>query len=234
MTINARVSDLDWSSIEHELEERGCARTPALLSEAECHDLIALYDRGAFRKRVDMTRHRFGEGEYKYFDRPLPELVTELRAGLYPHLAGVANRWAEKLGDEIAYPSRHEEFLARCREHGQVKPTPLLLRYEAGGYNCLHQDLYGAVAFPLQVVFLLSKPGKDFTGGEFLLVEQRPRAQSAGEAIVLDQGEAVLFTTRERPIAGSRGFYRGKVRHGISRVRSGMRYTLGIIFHDAE
>jgi hypothetical protein len=181
-----------------------------------------------------MARHRFGEGEYQYFDEPLPNLVAELRTRLYPHLARVANRWAELLGNGAEYPAEHADFLAQCRDHGQCKPTPLLLRYEEGGYNCMHQDLYGAIAFPLQVVFLLSRPGEDFTGGEFLLVEQRPRAQSRGEAITIGQGEAVFFTNRERPVAGTRGHYRVNVRHGISRVRSGRRFTLGIIFHDAE
>jgi hypothetical protein len=234
MTLRKRILELDWESLQRELTERGYAQTPRLLTKDECDELVALYDRGRFRSRVDMARHRFGEGEYKYFDDPLPDLIVELRSRLYSQLAPVANRWAEALGNGDSYPADHADFLARCHERGQSKPTPLLLRYEEGGYNCLHQDLYGAIAFPLQVVFLLSRPGEDFTGGEFLLVEQRPRAQSRGDAITIGQGEAVFFTNRERPVAGTRGFYRVNVRHGISRVRSGRRFTLGIIFHDAE
>jgi uncharacterized protein len=234
MTIHQRIQQLDWERLESDLDDKGSTQTPRLLTPEECADLIDLYDHGAFRKRVDMGRHRFGEGEYQYFDNPLPRLVAELRTRLYPHMSRVANRWAKMLGEDEAYPSDHAEFLALCRGHGQDKPTPLLLSYTEGGYNCLHQDLYGAVAFPLQVVFLLSRADEDFTGGEFLLVEQRPRAQSCGEAITLNQGEAVFFTTRERPVMGSRGAFRAKVRHGVSRVRSGKRLTLGIIFHDAE
>jgi uncharacterized protein len=234
MTLRKRILELDWESLQRELDERGYAQTPRLLTPEECDELVALYDRGRFRSRVEMARHRFGEGEYKYFDQPLPDLIVELRSRLYSQLARVANRWAEALGNGENYPENHEDFLTRCHERGQCKPTPLLLRYEEGGYNCLHQDLYGAIAFPLQVVFLLSRPDVDFTGGEFLLVEQRPRAQSRGEAITIGQGEAAFFTNRERPVAGTRGFYRVNVRHGISRVRSGRRFTLGIIFHDAE
>ncbi len=234
MTALQRIQSLDWTGLGKELDERGYAQTPALLAPQECADLISLYDVGAFRKHVDMGRHAYGEGEYKYFDHPLPGLVTELRTGLYSPLAQVANRWAEALGDEERFPAKHQELLAHCHEQGQGKPTPLLLRYEEGGFNCLHQDLYGAVAFPLQVVFLLSRRGDDFTGGEFLLVEQRPRAQSRGEAITLEQGEAVIFATRHRPVARTRGWSRNHVRHGVSRVRSGRRFTLGIIFHDAE
>jgi hypothetical protein len=234
MNARQRVDRLDWELLNHQLEEQGYAQTPPLLTPNECADLVALYANGSFRKCVDMTRHRFGQGEYKYFDDPIPELVAEFRESLYPYLARVANRWSEALRNDVRFPAEHAQFLAHCLEHGQVKPTPLLLRYEQDGYNCLHQDLYGAVAFPLQAVFLLSRAGEDFTGGEFLLVEQRPRAQSRGEAITIGQGEAVLFTTRERPVPGFRGIYRAKVRHGLSRVRTGQRFALGIIFHNAE
>jgi hypothetical protein len=234
MTLTERIQALDWNQFDRELDDRGYAQTAPLVTPAECAMLDGLYDSGTFRKRVEMARFKYGEGEYKYFDHPLPNLVAELRSALYPPLARVANRWASALGRDEAFPATHEDLLARCREHGQVKPTPLMLRYEAGGFNCLHQDLYGAVAFPLQVVLLVSRPGDDFTGGEFLLVEQRPRSQSRGEAITIGQGEAVLFTTRDRPVAGARGPYRVNVRHGVSRVRSGRRLTLGIIFHDAE
>lgn len=234
MAILKRVAELDWDSIARDLDERGYAQTPPLLSPRDCDALVALYDQGSFRSRVVMARHRFGEGEYQYFDYPLPPLIASMRTAFYPPLAQVANRWAEALGSVERFPAEHADFLSHCRAHGQCKPTPLILRYEAGGYNCLHQDLYGKVAFPLQVVFLLSRPGDDFTGGEFLLLEQRPRAQSRGEAIAFGQGEAVLFTTRERPVAGTRGFYRVNMRHGLSRVRTGQRFSMGIIFHDAE
>jgi hypothetical protein len=234
MTIAERIAQLDWDALGQNLDDLGYAQTTRLLTHDECGALIDLYESGTFRKRVDMGRHQYGQGEYKYFDHPMPPLVVELRTRLYPYLATVANRWHERLRREPSFPPEHAQLLERCREQGQVKPTPLLLRYESGGFNCMHQDLYGAVAFPLQVVLLLSRPGDDFTGGEFLLVEQRPRAQSRGEAITLGQGEAVLFTTRERPVAGARGFHRVNVRHGVSRIRSGLRLTLGIIFHDAE
>jgi hypothetical protein len=234
MTIAPRIEALDWDGLTRDLDERGYTRTTPILTPEECHALIALYDRGTFRKRVEMARHRYGEGEYKYFDHPLPDLVVDLRRAFYPRLAAVANRWTEALRGTETFPADHDALLEHCREHGQIKPTPLLLRYEAGGFNCLHQDLYGAIAFPLQVVVLLSHPGDDFTGGEFLLVEQRARSQSRGEAITLGQGEAVVFTTRDRPVAGARGFSRANVRHGVSTIRSGQRVTLGIIFHDAE
>lgn len=234
MAIPQRLSPLDWDSISRDLDERGHAQTPRMLSPSDCGALIALSDEGRFRSRVVMARHKFGEGEYKYFDYPLPPLIDELRTALYPPLAQVANRWAESLGIDERYPPTHSDFLTHCHAQGQSRPTPLILRYEAGGYNCLHQDLYGKVAFPLQAVFLLSRPGEDFTGGEFLLVEQRPRAQSRGEAVAFGQGEAVIFATRERPVAGTRGFYRVNMRHGLSRVRTGQRFSMGLIFHDAE
>lgn len=234
MTIHDRVEALDWTLLQHDVDTLGYARTPPILTPSQCEELSGVYEAGTFRKRVDMARHQYGLGEYKYFDHPLPGVVADLRTALYPHLAAVANGWAKRLRGGENFPTTHAALLERCREHGQTKPTPLLLRYEAGGFNCLHQDLYGAVAFPLQVVILLSRPNVDFTGGEFLLVEQRPRAQSRGEAIAIGQGEAVIFTTRDRPVAGSRGFHRVNVRHGVSRIRSGNRLTLGIIFHDAE
>jgi hypothetical protein len=194
-----------------------------------------LYDaEHLFRSRIDMKRFRFGEGEYKYFAYPLPPLVHALRESLYPRLAVIANAWAKATGQPEHFPSTHEQLLAFCRRNGQTKPTPLLLRYAAGDYNCLHQDLYGAVAFPLQLTAFLSRPGRDYSGGEFLLVEQRPRAQSRGEALAPEQGEIVIFATRHRPVEGSRGYHRVTMRHGVSTVRSGSRLTLGVIFHDAQ
>ena len=234
-TIEERLSSLDWQGVASDLWARGFASTSPVLTPEECEQLIALFDDDArFRSRVDMARHRFGEGEYKYFASPLPPVVQALRTGLYPPLAEVANEWMRALGASDEYSPTLDEFLARCAEAGQTKPTPLLLHYEAGGYNCLHQDIYGDVAFPMQVVVLLNRPGVDFDGGEFLLVEQRPRAQSVGEAVRLEQGSLLVFTTRARPVRGSKGFYRGNMRHGVSRVRRGRRYTLGVIFHDAR
>ncbi len=233
--VSRRVAGLDWARVASDLEREGCARIPHLLTAAECKSLTSLYsDEALFRSRVVMERHRFGRGEYKYFGNPLPPLVAQLRRELYPPLAKLANRWQEALGKPERYPSRHARFLAECRAEGQLRPTPLLLRYEKGDYNRLHQDLYGTVAFPLQVGCLLSRPGVDFEGGEFLLVEQSPRMQSRGEAIALERGEAIVFPTRERPVAGKRGFYRAQLRHGMSRLRSGQRTMLGIIFHDAR
>jgi len=235
VTVAGRLAALDWAALESQLWERGWAGPVPFLSPEECAALTRLYtDDGLFRSRVDMERHRFGVGDYKYFARPLPPLVDELRGHAYPRLAGIASRWMEAMGRAERFPPTLAGFLRRCAEAGQTKPTPLLLHYEAGGYNCLHQDVYGAVGFPFQVVGFLSQPGRDYTGGEFLLVEQRPRAQSVGEAIVAEQGEMLIFTNRFRPAKGARGFYRVNVRHGVSRIRSGTRYTLGIIFHDAE
>jgi hypothetical protein len=231
----ARVAGLPWEAIGAELDARGFATTGPLLDAAECATLAAGYGEDRrFRSRVDMARYRFGLGEYKYFAAPLPEPVATLRERLYPRLAPIANRWMERLGTRERYPNALDGLARLCARHGQTKPTPLLLHYTAGGYNCLHQDLYGAVAFPLQATVLLSDPAADFTGGEFLLVEQRPRAQSAGHVVPLRQGEAVLFATRHRPARGTRGWYRAQLRHGVSEVRSGERYTLGVIFHDAE
>ena len=235
MTIKERLETLDWPAIEQALWERGYAKTPPVLTPDECVELIELYaDETRFRSRIDMARYRFGVGEYKYFAEPLPPLVQTLRTHAYPPLAAIANRWMEALRTPERYPTNLSGLLAHCREHGQTRPTPLLLYYEAGGYNCLHQDLYGEVVFPLQLTCFLSQRGRDYTGGEFLLVEQRPRAQSRGEAIPTEQGEIIIFTTRHRPTAGARGYYRTSMRHGVSRVMSGSRYTLGVIFHNAK
>jgi hypothetical protein len=226
---------LDWDQLERSLWDLGYAKTASLLTPAECQELIALYaDDARFRSRVDMARYRFGEGDYKYLARPLPSLVQSLRDHSYPRLANLANAWERALGSRTRYPDDHAALLALCRRHGQTKPTPLVLHYEAGGYNCLHQDLYGDVAFPLQMTAFLSRRGVDYEGGDFLLVEQRPRAQSRGEAIHTEQGELVIFPTRHRPVRGARGWYRSTMRHGVSTITRGTRYTLGIIFHDAK
>src|SRR6266481_6674199 len=232
--IAARVDAIDWTKASHDLDAQGCAVLNGLLSHDECRALAAFYpDDALFRSRVVMGRHGFGRGEYKYFAYPLPELVAQLRPALYERLAPIANRWEKLLGGPETYPPRHSAFLDRCREAGQTRPTPLLLRYQAEDYNCLHQDVYGEIFFPLQVTFLLSVPGSDFTGGEFLLAEQRPRMQSRAEVVPLVRGEAVFFAGRHRPAQGKRGAYRVTLRHGVSRVRSGQRMTLGVIFHDA-
>ncbi|GMU03080.1 2OG-Fe(II) oxygenase [Corallococcus caeni] len=225
---------VDWEATGRELDARGCAALEHLLTPEECEALALLYDvEDAFRSRVVMARHGFGRGEYKYFDHPLPEVVTELRTAMYPWLAPIANRWNTAMGIDVRYPDAHADFLARCHEAGQVRPTPLLLRYGVDDYNCLHQDLYGEHVFPLQVAILLSEPGRDFTGGELVLTEQRPRMQSRAEVVSLRQGDAVVFAVHHRPVQGTRGTYRVNLRHGVSRLRSGMRHTLGIIFHDA-
>jgi hypothetical protein len=225
---------IDWREIAASLDERGYATTPRLLDAAECRALAALYPREeVFRSRVVMQRHAFGRGEYKYFGYPLPNTVETLRHAIYPHLAPIANRWHERLREEGWFPPSLSAYLEQCHKAGQVRPTPLLLKYHPGDFNCLHQDLYGDLVFPLQLTVLLSAPGEDFTGGEFLLVEQRPRAQSRGEVVPLQQGVAVIFPVHHRPVDGSRGPYRVTMRHGVSRLRSGERYTLGIIFHDA-
>ena len=223
-----------WRKALAALDERGHAILPAVLAPDECAELAALYtDDSAFRSRVVMARHNFGRGEYRYLRYPLPKTVAALRAGLYPHLAPLADRWHERLRFKTRFPPTLEAYLARCHAAGQPRPTPLILKYEAGDYNCLHQDLYGDLVFPLQATVLLSAPGADFTGGEFLLVEQRPRMQSKGEVVPLGQGDAVVFAVNQRPVAGTRGDYRVALRHGVSPVRSGRRFTLGIIFHDA-
>jgi len=234
-SIEARLATLDWQRIAASLDAEGCAHIGAVLSPAECRSLAAMYDDDVrFRSRIVMTRHGFGRGEYKYFAAPLPEVVAALRTALYPPLAAIANRWNAALGVEVRYPEAHEDFLARCRRAGQTKPTPLLLRYGEGDYNCLHQDLYGEQVFPLQVAFLLSEPARDFTGGEFVLTEQRQRMQSRAEVVPLGQGNGVIFPVHHRPVQGKRGVYRVTMRHGVSRVRSGHRHTLGVIFHDAR
>jgi hypothetical protein len=231
----ARVEAIDWAQTTRELDAQGCAVLKGLLSPDECRALAALYpDDSHFRSKVVMGRHGFGRGEYKYFSYPLPDLINELRPALYARLCDVANRWNEAMGIEIRYPEKHDAFLTRCHAGGQSRPTPLLLQYEAGDYNCLHQDLYGEHVFPLQVAILLSEPGRDFTGGEFVLTEQRPRMQSRPEVVPLGQGDAVAFAVHVRPVQGTRGTYRVNLRHGVSRIRSGHRHTLGVIFHDAK
>jgi hypothetical protein len=218
-----------------ELDARGNAVLEGLLSAEECSALAALYPRAdLFRSRVVMARHGFGRGEYQYFNYPLPDLIAELRTALYSRLAPIANRWNQAMDIDVSYPPEHADFIARCRGAGQTKPTPLLLQYRVDDYNCLHQDVYGEHVFPLQVAVLLSQPGRDFTGGEFVMTEQRPRMQSRAEVVPLQQGDAVVFTVRNRPVQGSRGVYRVNLRHGVSRIRSGQRHTLGIIFHDAQ
>jgi hypothetical protein len=234
MTEQQAIDALNWERIEADLDEAGCAVTPPLLDAAACAALRACYDSdGLFRSKVVMARHGFGRGEYKYFSYPLPKQVEALRAAFYPRLAPIANRWEEALGRERRFPDSHAEFLKACHAAGQGKPTPLLLCYGPGDYNCLHQDLYGEQFFPLQVAILLSAPGADFTGGEFVLTEQRPRMQSRVEVVPLLQGSAVIFAVNERPVRGTRGVYRVKMRHGVSRLRTGSRHTLGVIFHDA-
>lgn len=229
------VDGLDWSRIEADLDAVGCAATGPLLDAGECAALRDLYDDdGRFRSRIVMARHGFGKGEYKYYSHPLPDPVARLRPALYERLVPLANRWNEAMGIDVRYPVGHDAFLARCHEAGQVRPTPLLLKYGPGDYNCLHQDLYGEHVFPLQVAILLSEPGRDFAGGEFVLTEQRPRMQSRAEVVSLRQGEGVVFAVHTRPVRGTRGTYRVNLRHGVSRVRAGERFTTGIIFHDAK
>ena len=234
-TVQDRIAALDWPAIAADLDAHGCAVIGPLLSVERCNALAELYPEDAvFRSRVIMARHGFGRGEYKYFAYPLPDVIADLRTALYPRLAGVANRWNEAMGIAVRYPDRHEAYLQRCHGAGQTRPTPLLLQYGPGDYNCLHQDLYGEHVFPLQATVLLSRPGEDFTGGEFVLTEQRPRMQSRAEVVPLRQGEIVIFPVHHRPVQGTRGVYRVNMRHGVSRVRSGRRHTLGVIFHDAK
>jgi hypothetical protein len=233
--VTERVVAYDWQTATSDLDRYGCAVLPELLSPDECQTVADWYsDESRFRKRIVMARHGFGSGEYRYFGYPLPNLVGELRASLYPRLAPVANEWNGRMRIDERYPRDHASFLARCHDAGQTRPTPLVLRYGAGDFNCLHQDLYGDIAFPIQVAILLSNPETDFTGGEFVLTEQRPRAQSRAEVVPLRRGDAVAFAVHHRPMQGSRGSYRVDMRHGVSRVRSGTRHTLGIIFHDAR
>ena len=229
-----RVAATDWDRVARDLDDRGNAVLERLLSADACRGLAALYQAdGVFRSRIVMGRHGFGRGEYQYFDYPLPDIIAELRTTLYPHLVATANRWNEAMNVDVRYPAAHADFLARCHAAGQRKPTPLLLRYEADDYNCLHQDVYGEHVFPVQVAILLSEPGRDFMGGEFVMTEQRPRMQSRAEVVPLRQGDAVAFAVRSRPVRGTRGVYRVNLRHGVSRIRSGRRHTVGIIFHDA-
>jgi hypothetical protein len=233
--IAARADAIDWARATDDLDAQGCAVLKALLTPDECRALAALYpDDKHFRSKIVMGRHGFGRGEYKYFAYPLPDLIAQLRPTLYARLQNVANRWNEAMGIDIRYPEAHAAFLKRCHQAGQTRPTPLLLQYEAGDYNCLHQDLYGEHVFPLQVAILLSEPDRDFTGGEFVLTEQRPRMQSRPEVVPLRQGDAVAFAVHHRPVQGTRGTYRVNLRHGVSRLRSGHRHTVGVIFHDAK
>ena len=231
----ARVEAMDWPDIATRLDGNGWAVLPRLLSPDECGSLAGLYgEDGIFRSHIIMARHGFGRGEYKYFSYPLPDSIAALRAALYPQLAPIANRWNESMGIDVRYPAEHGDFIKRCHKAGQTRPTPLLLQYNAGDYNCLHQDLYGEHVFPLQVAILLSEPERDFTGGEFVLTEQRPRMQSRAAVVPLKQGDAVVFAVHHRPVQGTRGTYRVNLRHGVSQLRSGHRHTVGIIFHDAK
>ncbi|WP_440466204.1 2OG-Fe(II) oxygenase [Pseudomonas sp. YH-1] len=228
------ISALDWPALARQLDADGHALIPGLLDRAQCETLRALYDQdGPFRSRVVMARHNFGLGEYRYFAYPLPAPLRELREGFYPPLRAIANTWQERMGTGVEYPPDHASYLDQCHAGGQRRPTPLLLRYRAGDYNCLHQDLYGELAFPLQVAILLSQPGEEFAGGEFVLTEQRPRLQSRATVVPLQQGDAVVFAVAQRPVRGVRGYHRVNLRHGVSRVQTGERFTLGVIFHDA-
>jgi uncharacterized protein len=233
--VAARVAAVDWTQVVNELDTQGCAVLKGLLTGEECQALAALYpEERIFRSRIVMGRHGFGRGEYKYFAYPLPQPIAELRPLLYARLHGIANRWNAAMGIDIRYPENHAAFLERCHKAGQSRPTPLLLEYGVGDYNCLHQDLYGEHVFPLQVAILLSEPGRDFEGGEFVLTEQRPRMQSRAEVAPLRQGDGVAFAVHVRPVQGTRGVYRVNMRHGVSRIRSGRRHTVGVIFHDAK
>ncbi len=230
----SQIDAIDWPQVSSDLDARGCAVIAELLPPDQCRALATLYgDASRFRSRIVMSRHGFGRGEYQYFTYPLPQPIDTLRPAIYAQLAPIANRWNEAMGIDMRYPASHEAFLKRCHEAGQTRPTPLLLQYGEGDYNCLHQDLYGEHVFPLQVAILLSEPGRDFSGGEFVLTEQRPRMQSRAEVVDLKQGDAVVFAVHHRPVQGTRGTYRVNLRHGVSRIRSGQRHTLGVIFHDA-
>ena len=229
-----RLKAIDWPSISSDLDAQGWAVMPKLLSAKECEAVASLYQKDeSFRSKIVMARHGFGRGEYKYFAYPLPPLIETLRTVLYPDLAPIANRWHEAMGMDVRFPAAHAQFIKRCHAAGQTRPTPLLLQYARDDYNCLHQELYGEHVFPLQVAILLSEPGKDFEGGEFVLTEQRPRMQSRVAVVPLTKGDAVVFAVNSRPVQGTRGFYRGNLRHGVSKLRSGNRHTLGIIFHNA-
>ncbi|WP_149110270.1 2OG-Fe(II) oxygenase [Limnoglobus roseus] len=233
-SVGDRVDALDWTAISRELDTHGCAVVTSLLLAAQCEAIRQMYsDDALFRSRVVMSRHGFGRGEYQYFTYPLPEVVQSLRVSMYPRLAPIANRWNETMEIDVRFPAEHVAFIERCHSAGQPRPTPLLLQYGANDFNCLHQDVYGEHVFPLQVAILLNEPGVDFTGGEFVLTEQRPRMQSRVEVVPLRRGDGVIFPVRHRPVQGGRGSYRVNLKHGVSRVRSGSRHTLGIIFHDA-
>ena len=233
--IETRVQSIDWARVAGELDSTGVGLFPQLLTADECEALAGLYgDDTHFRSKVVMARHGFGRGEYKYFAYPLPDIIAALRPALYAALAPIANRWNEAMGIKVRYPDTHEAFIARCHKAGQTRPTPLLLQYGEGDFNCLHQDLYGEHVFPLQVVMLLSEPGRDFAGGEFVLTEQRPRMQSRAEVVPLRRGDAAVFAVHHRPVQGTRGTYRVNLRHGVSRLRSGHRHTAGVIFHDSK
>lgn len=235
ISAEARIAACDWPALANEIDSYGCAVIPKLLTPAECGDIAALYgDERHFRSHIIMARHGFGKGEYRYFRYPLPDLIGGLRTALYPRLAAIANDWNGRMGIDQRFPADHASYLQQCHDAGQTRPTPLLLQYGPGDFNCLHQDLYGDLSFPLQVAILLSEPGRDFTGGEFALTEQRPRMQSRVEVAPLRQGDAIAFAVHNRPVRGAKGNYRVNLRHGVSRVRSGMRHTVGIIFHDAR
>jgi hypothetical protein len=230
-----KIEQCDWNRIADDLSACGSAVVEGLLGPDACRELAALYpDENRFRSRVIMSRHGFGKGEYKYFAYPLPDVIAALRPALYARLTPIANHWNERMGIAARYPAKHDQFLALCHKAGQMRPTPLLLQYESGDYNCLHQDLYGELAFPLQATILLFEPGRDFTGGEFVIAEQRPRMQSRAEVVPLRQGDAVIFAVHHRPVNGTRGTYRVNLRHGVSRLRTGRRHTVGVIFHDAK
>jgi uncharacterized protein len=233
-SLTSQVDDLDWSALTEQLDDRGFAVTDTLLDPEECDRLSGFFDGGEFRATVDMARHRFGDGRYRYFDHPLPAQIADLRGSFYRHLAPIANDWAERLGEDERYPATHEELLERCRAAGQDRPTPLILRYGKDDWNALHQDLYGDVYFPFQVLTILSRPGVDFEGGEFVLVEQRPRAQSRAHVLDPAQGAFVIFPTHHRPASGKRGYHKAGMRHGVSSLHEGCRTALGIIFHDAK
>ncbi len=235
ITISQRLDGLNWPAIEESLVLYGYALTPAILTPSECAELVSLYPSQApFRSHIIMARYRFGRGDYKYFDYPLPAIVQQLREHSYPHLVALANEWNRALGLSDIFPENHSGFLEICAKKSQTRATPLLLHYENGDFNCLHQDVYGAVAFPLQWTCFLSQPGADYEGGEFVIVEQRPRAQSKAEVIVAQQGQALIFATQHRPVKGNRGFYRATLRHGVSRLKRGVRFTLGVIYHDSQ
>jgi len=233
--LQRRIDNSDWSSLSTHLDAHGWAILQQLLTAEECRAVAGLYaDDRRFRSHIVMARHGFGRGEYKYFAYPLPDVVAELRDSLFPHLAPIANRWNQSMGIDVRYPTAHADFIARCHQAGQTRPTPLLLQYGEGDFNALHQDVYGEHLFPLQTAILLSEPDRDFTGGEFVLIEQRPRMQSRAEVVPLRRGDGVVFAVRNRPVQGTRGSYRVNLRHGVSRLRSGARHTLGVIFHDAK